>query len=146
MVAALVDFANRALAGKHPVKFASLFASARLVPVPKESGDLRPLAVGLVLRRFVSRRAARHVRPEARVRLEPLQLGFSSWGTEAAVHAISRDVEHRGGDRQYVVATLDFTGAFPNVSRQCVVDEVASHAPCLLPWVSYTYGCSADLF
>ena len=104
------------------------------------------MAVGLVVRRLVSRVAARAVRAQARLSLEPLQLGFSSGGAEAAVHAVSRDAEHHGRSPQYVVATLDFSGAFTSVSRQCVVDEVAKHAPTLLPWVSYTYGCSADFY
>ena len=55
----------------------------------KRSGDLRPIAVGEVLRRLTSKCVARAVRAEALGILSPLQVGVGiPAGCEAIVHAV----------------------------------------------------------
>ena len=61
---------------------------ASLVALPKNNGGLRPIAVGEVLRRLVSKCVLDTMGSEVRDRLEPIQVGVGTrGGCEATAHA-----------------------------------------------------------
>jgi len=85
----LVDFANIVLSGGVPKEVRHIFFGANLHALKKKDGGLRPVVVGLTLRRLVSKIANRW---EWETRMSPIlaprQLGVGTrGGVEAGVHA-----------------------------------------------------------
>ena len=136
---ALLDFANLCLAGAVPTAVRPLMFGARLVAFRKADGGVRPIAVGLVLRRLVAGVACAAVRDEAAALLSPVQVGVSvRGGAEAAVHAARRFLDTSTGSTGIV--KLDFANAFNAVERAAVVAAVATHLPRLERFVRCAYG------
>ena len=64
-----------------PPPLASLLASASLVDIPKPAGGIRPIVVGLILRRIAGQVALQLPSDGFLAYLQPLQLGVGiSWG------------------------------------------------------------------
>ena len=88
LLAALSRFVSLVIHGRVPDFARHLFFGARLTALSKEDGGVRPIAVGLTLRRLVAKVAGYHVRDEMSDLLAPRQLGYGvKGGAEAAVHA-----------------------------------------------------------
>jgi hypothetical protein len=142
----LLNLVNLLLAGQAPACIAPFLASAPLVPLLKKDGGIRPIAVGEVMRRLVSKIAARRLLPKAAKLLNPLQLGVGTPnGTEGLIHGLNR-ILASASDPSLVILAVDFKNAFNEVSRQDMVDQVAKEFPEILQWVNLTYACEALLF
>jgi len=143
----LTKLVNLLLSGRALDTFAPYMSSASLVPLlKKDSVSLRPVAVGEVLRRLVSKCCVQAVVMDAAEHLMPLQLGVGiQHGAEAILHALNRSLE---GDlpEDTVMALLDFKNAFNMVERKKFMSEVLSRFPHIFAWVQYSYGSSATLF
>ena len=139
---------NTILAGKAPNEFASIFSSAPLVPLVKKDGSLRPIAVGEVLRRLLSKICLHKVMSQAVDYLSPLQVGVGvPHGVEAILlHGINRLLECQELMDTSTIIFADFKNAFNSIDRQVMLDEVRSKFPDIFPWVQYSYGCHAKLF
>ncbi|KAJ9462190.1 hypothetical protein DIPPA_07821, partial [Diplonema papillatum] len=118
---------------------------ARLVPLVKKSGGIRPIACGEILRRvagkvLASDRAIKDL--GANVLLRSGQVGVSvKAGADAGVHAIrrvaalyrDRDVVDRG------ILQIDFANAFNTLRREAIICSVNRHAPQLLGYALAAY-------
>jgi hypothetical protein len=144
LLAALQDFCNLCLAGLVPLSVRPLFFGAGLIALRKKDGGLRPIAIGLVLRRLVARAACAAVRDRAAELLAPIQIGIGvSGGAEAAVHAARRFLE--SSEESVGLLKLDFVNAFNTVYRTAVVRAVEEHLPELLRLVHCAYGGKSTL-
>jgi hypothetical protein len=138
---------NIAASGKAPKDFAPFLASAPLVPLYKKDQSIRPIAVGEVLRRIISKVALRKAMSRVVDYLCPLQVGVGlSNGAEAIVHAINRYIADPNLHNSTVVGMVDYENAFNKMSRQAFYDILLIVAPDLAAWVFYSYGCDALLF
>jgi hypothetical protein len=147
LLTALLGFVQASLAGAVPPELATLYSSGTVTPLIKASGGLRPIVVGLVLRRLVSKVAVTLALPGVSPYLQPLQLGVTApGGAEAAVHAFTRFVETYGDSPDFTAAFLDISDAFGSVRRDAFLRQVAALVPGLLPWVQYCYTQPATLF
>src|SRR5882757_3036669 len=98
-------------------------------------GGLRPIAVGMTLRRLVAKVANTHAVQQRASFLSPRQLGVGvRGGCEAAVHAARSYLE--GCFPGEGVLKIDFKNAFNCVRRGVVLDAVARPAP----FVSSSYA------
>lgn len=97
----------------------------------KKNGGHRPIAVGEVLRRLVSKCLASHTRQAAVSLLTPLQLGV---GVQAIVHAVSLALSSIPGDRCWTLL-LDFSNAFNNINREAMFREFRHRMPGLSAWM-----------
>ncbi|KAJ9462923.1 hypothetical protein DIPPA_05315, partial [Diplonema papillatum] len=118
---------------------------ARLVPLVKKSGGIRPIACGEILRRvagkvLASDRAIKDL--GANVLLRSGQVGVCvKAGADAGVHAIrrvaalyrDRDVTDRG------ILQIDFANAFNMLRREAIIRSVNRHAPQLLGYALAAY-------
>ena len=116
----LTDFVNVVLSGQCPPDIAPFFFGGRLLALRKKSGGIRPIAIGMTLRRIVSKCASfagiGHLSPY----FCPTQLGVGvQSGCEAAVHAARRFLQDLPPD--HVMAKLDFSNAFNKSDRSHVV-------------------------
>jgi hypothetical protein len=143
----LLGVVNRALAGDIPQPLRSYWASAPITPLLKPNGGIRPIAVGLTLRRLVSKIAVAAVLPAVSEYLQPHQVGVGvRGGAEGLVHALNRLVAHQQDSPDLVVVSLDFQNAFNTVDRNRMLAEVALHCPSIWQYVATTYGCAAHQY
>jgi hypothetical protein len=141
---ALLDFCNLCLAGSVPPPIRPLLFGASLVAFRKADGGLRPIAIGLAVRRLFSRVACAAVREQAASLLAPRQVGIGiSSGAEAAVHAARRFLASAPSGSGLL--KLDFANAFNAVSRAAVIDAVIHLLPQLERLVRCAYGAESTL-
>ena len=89
------DFVCVMLKGKVPHELCSLIASASLVGIPKPAGGIRPIAIGLTLRRLAGKVALYLVSEETTAYLQPQQLGVGV-PSGAKATAMSPTTPHPG--------------------------------------------------
>lgn len=140
----LLSVVNRALAGDMPPTLRPYWASAPITPLLKPNGGIRPIAVGLTLRRLVSKVALAGVLPAVSEYLQPHQVGVGvRGGAEGLVHALNRLIADQQDSPDLVVVSLDFQNAFNTVDRNRMLAEVVRHCPSISHYVEMTYGCAA---
>ena len=145
----LTSLVNLFLSGKALPSFAPFMSSANLIPLLKKDGaSIRPIAIGEVLRRLISKCCVRRVNSAASSYLQPLQLGVSvRYGAEAILHSFNRLIrDETRCDENTVLALVDFSNAFNRVNRNSILREVFQHFPQLFGWTQYSYGSKAKLF
>ena len=80
LVEALSAFCNSVLAGRCPREVSPFFFGGRLLALNKEGGGVRPIAIGLTLRRLASKLACDVAIPTCAPLLSPIQLGVGVAG------------------------------------------------------------------
>src|SRR6266516_129866 len=136
---ALADFTNLVLSGGVPIAVRQIFFGATLFPFIKKDGGIRPIAVGLTLRRLVAKIASFRALSSCAAVLGPSQLGVGvKGGAEALVHSARMYVQRMDESRAF--AKLDFQNAFNSVQRAAVFEAVAKHRPDLLAFMEAAYG------
>ena len=107
---------------------------ARLVPLPKPDGGLRPILVQEVLTRLVSSCALKASTHLSDV-LAPLQVGVGvPGGADTLACAVAAGI-----DEEPDCATIqtDMSNAFGTARRSGMLQECAQRAPPLYPWAKY---------
>lgn len=129
--------------GDVPACVRPFLCGASLTALSKKSGGFRPIAVGEVLPRLVSKCLSSCVASEAVSALSPLQLCVNvSHGSEAIVHSVNTllaDSSIPSSHKWFL--QVDFSNAFNLVNRECMFREVRHHIPRLSAWVE----CSQPL-
>ena len=144
MVEALAEFSNLVLAGGVPERARAHSFGGTLHAFNKSDGGIRPIAVGLTLRRLVSKVACTKAVEKCRPILAPRQLGVGvRGGAEAVAHAARRYLAEMSPDQ--VLVKLDFINAFNSVRRDAVLEAVALHVPELLAFTASAYGAPSLL-
>jgi hypothetical protein len=141
-VQGLTNLVNSLCANTLPPEISIHLCGATLLALRKKSGGFRPIAIGEVLRRLVSKCVVRAVHTSSLTTLSPLQVGVGvSAGAEAIVHAVNciQDNSSLPPDTKWVLL-VDFSNAFNSVSRNCMFNEVRSHIPSISTWVESCYG------
>jgi hypothetical protein len=141
----LAKFSNLVLSGGVPIAVRPIFFGATLFPFIKKDGGIRPIAVGLTLRRLVAKIANSRALDTCAAVLGPSQLGVGvKGGAEALVHSARLFVQRMDESRAFV--KLDFTNAFNSVQRAAVFEAVAEHRPDLLAFTESAYGSPSHLW
>jgi len=118
-----VDLANMVLAGGVPKDVKPSFLDGRLHALTKPDGGVRPIAVGGILRRLVSKVANRQAVACCTSLLQPRQLGVGAkGGCEVAVHTAPANLSLMTQDRAMV--KLKFCNAFNSIRRDSVLEAV----------------------
>ena len=96
--------------GSVPVSIARLLSSARLIALPKASGDVRPIAIGEVFRRVTAKCICAQMKSEFSNFFSPLQHGVSTeGGTDLLLHHIQLLLE---ANSDWIVLKTDAKNAF----------------------------------
>ena len=110
------------LPGKVPSKVIHIFYGANLTALNKVGGGIRPVAVGLTLRRLTAKAIMAKLKHFCEIEFRPLQLGVCTPnGCEAAVHAVKTYVESPEVHDQ-ILLKIDFSNAFNTVRRDLVLN------------------------
>ena len=145
LLQALTSFVNHILNGRTPHFIRSTFFGASLIALHKKDGGIRPIAVGLTLRRLVAKCASRRVLQSMGSYLAPLQLDFGSpRGAEAAAHAARMFLNNAPPD--HLLVKLDFKNAFNSLRRDKMLEAVKKTIPELFPFVHSAYEKPSSLF
>ena len=131
--------------GKAPPLVSKYLAGGNLTALNKlkegSAYDIRPIAVGEVLRRLTGKCLCTLTKHKATEFFQPLQFGVACpSGTEKVIHGLRTCIEEHWEDDDFAVVKVDMRNAFNLVSRQALLDECAIHFPELLPWASWCYG------
>ena len=125
---ALTDLINLMLAGKFDSEINTIIYGARLIALSKKDGEVRPIAVGYVLRRLTAKCANSHVIEDGSKILQPRQVGVGvACGAEAAIHATRRYISQLPSGHAFI--KLDFANAFNTLRRDLLLDTVARNTP-----------------
>jgi len=123
---------------------ASMLCAARLTPIGKANGGIRPITVGDLLYRLATKVIQSHAfKPDF---LEKYQLGVGSkGGVEPIVQAVERAREGTLDQRYTHVASLDFANAFNTLARRDIAEGLRKHAKSLYRTGRWAYGAESDL-
>jgi hypothetical protein len=126
---------------------AEFVASAPLTPLLKPDNGIRPIAVGTIWRRLVSKVAMKGVGKEMTNYLNDFQFGVGvSGGAEAVLHSANRVLNACHSDGSLAMLTVDFSNAFNLVDRTKLLREVRSRCPSISLWVEFLYGQASRLY
>jgi hypothetical protein len=124
-----------------------MVASAPLTPLLKLDGGIRPIAVGTIRRRLISKAAMKGVGKDMVKYLNDFQFGVGVSGeAEAILHSVNRVLNLRHGDGSLTMLTVDFSNAFNLVDRSTLLLEVRLRCPSISLWVEFLYGQAARLY
>ncbi|KAI3761763.1 hypothetical protein L1987_52185 [Smallanthus sonchifolius] len=121
--------------------------SAPLTPLLKPDNGIRPIAVGAIWRRLVSKVAMRGVGKEMAKYLGDFHFGVGvPNGAEAVLHCANRFLNEFHSDGSLAMLTVDFSNAFNLVDRTALLQEVRTRCPSISLWVDFLYGQPARLY
>ncbi|CAI5973877.1 unnamed protein product [Closterium sp. NIES-64] len=124
----------------------SLLASSTLVALAKPNLDVRPIAIGEVLIRILSRAVCLQLRDQmARVFLASQQFGVGvTCGTEVVVRGVCHALDDHP---DWVVLQLDMANAFNSFHRDAMFQALYTSAEFhyLIPFIRLFYGTPSDL-
>jgi len=128
LIASLTEFCNLCLSGNVPIVVRPVFFGASLCALTRKGGGVRPIAVGLTLRRLIAKAACRVVKDKVVSNLLPNQLGFGvQQGAEAAAHA-ARSFLDNITTRQALLK-IDFSNAFNTLRRDFMLSAILTEIP-----------------
>lgn len=135
----ITRFVSKCVDGDRPEDIRSLFGGATLLGLPKpQSESLRPIAIGVLLRRFISRVLVQRVSRDAGLLQYFLPHQFSVGvknGTESITHG-AREVSDRLATGAFVLIKVDATNAFNSIVRQRILKQITTRVPGLARFVS----------
>lgn len=120
-------------AGDFPAHVGHLLSAANLIPLDKKETRVRPISIGIVLRRLVTRSLMPKTVAEAKDYLFPLQVGCGvQFGTDAAIQYVQRIIGKYGDDLNYVLLVADAENVFNRAGREEMLQNTAQLAPSLI--------------
>ena len=133
--------------GSAPPEVTPHLCGATLLAPRKKDGGVRPIAVGEVLRRLVSKCLSSVAAPLVSTILPPHQVGVGTpGGAEAIVHSLQLlRANPLISDSDKWVLLVDFRNAFNNIDRALMFEELRSHIPGISPWMEWCYGSQPHL-
>ncbi|XP_026399437.1 uncharacterized protein LOC113295303 [Papaver somniferum] len=147
LLASIIGVVNLWLAGKCLVVLGEFIASAPLTPLLKPGGGIRPIDVGTVRRRLVSKVAAFSVEKDMSSYLSDYQFGVGvPAGGEIILHAVNHLLEMQGHSDKMSMLLIDFSNAFHMVSRSQLIKEVLLRFPGISRSVEFCYLRPAKLY
>ena len=145
LLSSLTAFSNVLLSGVCPSSVMPFFFGGRLIALNKNTGGLRPIAIGLTLRRLAAKCCVGSISAFAKRFFSPHQLGVGiQGGCEAVVHTARRFAQHLPADN--VIVKLDFSNAFNCIHRDTMLEAVYNDFPQLYNFCHLAYSSPSTLF
>ena len=146
VLTSLTKFVNLLATGRAPCSICPYLCGATLLASRKKNGGLRPITVGEVLRRLISKSLSSATRQEAFNSLASLQQGVSvRGGCEAIIHSVSQLMSSETPEHCWTLL-LDFSNAFNSINRESMFVEVRRRIPSLSAWMEFCYSSQPLLY
>ena len=143
----LPRFTNGLLYGTLPPDVLAVVGTSRLVALQKPNGGIRPVAIGDVLRRYVTRGLCLAYKERWEAELGPFQYAIGTKAGSEKLLAMLRTYAEAGNpEQQRVLLALDSRNAFNTANRQDILDALQTSYPELLPFFSQWYGVEHELW
>ena len=121
----------------------SALMACRLIPLDKSPG-LRPISIGEVLRRIISKSVTFVLKPDMQMAAGGLQLCVGQeGGAEAAIHAMT---EIFADNETHGIIQVDANNAFNTINRKVLLHNITIMCPELSIYVNNCYKQPARLF
>ncbi len=143
LVQRVTQFLNSFLDLSMDISIRKLFATCRLVMLPKEDHTLRPIGIGECWYRFVGTLASKLLSKDVGLELLPFQMAVGLSGGGEILARICQMVYDISSDM--AVACLDITNAFNTIRRRLVYTGLEQYCPKLCAWYRGFYGHSSTL-
>ena len=118
--------------------------NCRLIPLKNQKNDVRPIGIGEVLRRIISKCIMKTAREDTMKAVGNLQLcAGQQAGAEAAVHAAKEIFADKECE---AVLLVDASNAFNTLNRQAMMHNISVLCPTLATYVKNTYKVPPRLF
>lgn len=144
LLTALTAFANTLLDGKCSPEVTPVLFGGQLIALEKQSGGIRPIAIGYTWRRIAAKCANSYATALLSHYFQPIQLGVGTpGGCEAAVHSTRRFVESMPED--HCVVKLDFSNAFNSLHRDVMLEAVSAKVPGIYKFCYLSYNKPSEL-
>ena len=139
LLQALAKFCELFAKGIFPIPVAQFYGGARLIPLAKKDGGVRPMAIGETLRRLTCKLMLNCIRAQVLPVFLPHQMGVGvTGGAEAIIHALAGFSKSLKNDE--VILQVDFMNAFNMVNRNIIMEQVKLHFPSLVNLVNVLYA------
>jgi hypothetical protein len=151
VLAALSTFTRAALAGTLPTLAMPFVTSASLIPLrktgPSTGINVRPIAVGNTIRRFVGKFAMNSsCVKQCAAALQPHQCGVAMEGAcETVAQGLQTFIQNETGTT-WAVLQVDLQNAFNVLDRRALLHAVRARAPELEGWARSTYATHSALY
>ena len=110
-------------------------ASARLIPLMKPNGKIRPIACGTVMRRIVTAAIARHIAPIISYTIGSHQYAIAKQNGAEELHKLVQTLlDH---DRQTGLLSIDVEAAFADIEPAAILDAIQKHHGDLEPFIRH---------
>lgn len=147
LLSSITKVVNLWLSGSCLPSVGAYIASAPLTPLLKPGGGLRPIDVGTIWRRLVSKLSTTKVGKEMSAYLGDFQFGVGvPCGGESILHSVNRLMELKGDRNDISMLLVDFTNAFNMVDRTSLINEVRLQCPAISRWVELCYRRPTRLY
>ena len=129
--------------GKVPNSVLPLLTASRLIALPKANDDVRPIAIGEVIRRATAKAICSQMNSSFASYFKPIQHGIATpGGAELLVHHLSFLMENNPG---LSVLCTDVKNAFNSVSRDSILSQVMKVFPEIYHHVRQMYDSPSTL-
>jgi len=126
---------------------AEFVALAPLTPLLKPDNGVRPIVVGIVWRRLVSKVVMKGVNKDNKEYLGDFQFGVSVLGgANTILHSVNKVLNEHHTDGSLAMLTVDFSNAFNLFDRIVLLREVRGKCSSISLWVDFLYGQVARLY
>ena len=128
----LADLCQLLAEGRVGLDIQPFLGGASLSALVKKCGGIRPVAVGEIIRRLVSKALLNEVRDAIAPVLGPQQFGVGAKGGSQRVgHLMRRLWQRRNGDPNFCVWKGEFSNAFNAGKRQKILEAVKAYSKML---------------
>ena len=140
LLEALCELCHRGLEGSLAPRTVAYMCAARLIPLKKVDGGVRPIAIGETLRRVIAKFVLRQpASARAQCWMSPLQTAFTRGSPcETVGMGVQELVLQLSGREDWGLLQVDVRNAFNTLQRETILGAVATQAPELTAWVRQT--------
>lgn len=143
---AIVKLMKMILNGKAYKPIAEFLSSAKLTPISKKNGGIRPIAVGCVWRRLAAKIILREETENAFNIVQPEQMGIGcKYGIEKIVHTV-RLATLINTNPNFALLQIDLINAFNKASRNIFLKKIKEKLPRLYQFACFCYCNKPKLF
>jgi len=137
LLEALLTPVTTVSAGRLHPQAAPFLCTARLIPLKKKDGGVRPIAVGDNLRRLTAKwLLATSQGRSATADLAPLQTAISKGSPcEVVAMGVQALADTLHGSTGWLLLQVDLKNAFNSIHRPAILEALEQRCPSMLPWV-----------
>ena len=118
--------------------------SNRLIPLDKGNSAVRPIGIGEVLRRIISKAATRILKKDIQQGAGNVQTCTGvECGIEAAIHAVRETFNE---DSSEGLMLVDASNAFNALNRKVALENMKALCPPIHRYLNNCYQCPTDLY